>query len=184
MNILILHGLGGNSKENWFPWLKEALEKLNCNVIVPDFPHSNTPKLDEWLTELHKHNKQIDEDTILIGHSLGCPFILNALELRNKPVKAVFLVAGFTGPLPNEEINTLIKTFADKSFDWEKIRNNCGKFYVINSDNDPHVPLEKAMQLGLNLAVKVTLIKGAGHFNETAGYTKFQELLEMIKKEI
>lgn len=181
-NVLIVHGLGGNSRCNWFPWLKEELEKLGSNVVVPDFPNSNTPKLDEWLSELKKDS--LDDTWILIGHSLGCLFILDVLELLNKSVKAAFLVAGFTGLLPDKGINSLIKTFADKEFDWEKIRANCSSFYVINSDNDPYIPLEAAYQLSLNLAVEVTLIKGAGHFNEAAGYVKFQKLLAMVKKEL
>ncbi len=86
-NVIIVHGLGANSRDNWFPWLKGELERLGCSVTVPDFPNSNNPKLDEWLTEFHRHNKKIDENTILIGHSLGCAFILNALGLRSSPVK-------------------------------------------------------------------------------------------------
>ena len=180
--ILIVHGLGGNSQDNWFPWLKKELEKLGCSVAVPNFPNSENPKLDEWLSELKKG--ELDTNYILIGHSLGCSFILNVLELLDKPVKATFLVAGFTVLLLDQEINSLIKTFVDKPFNWEKIRNNCSKFYVINSDNDPHVPFDKALQLALNLAVEVNLIKGAGHFNEAASFLEFPELLEMIKKEL
>ncbi len=179
-NFIIVHGIGANSQDNWFPWLKGELEKLGCSVIVPDFPHSSAPKLDEWLTEFHKNNRKIDENTILVGHSLGCAFILNALELRNIPVKASFFVGGFTGPLENAELAPLISEFSDKDFDWETIRGNCKKFYVINSDNDPYVSLDNAYQLALNLAVEVNMVRGIGHF----GNQKFQLLLEMIKKEL
>ncbi len=179
-NVIIVHGIGGNSHENWFPWLKKELEKLGCSVIVPDFPRSSTPKLDEWLTELHKYNKRIDENTILVGHSLGCTFILSALELREKPVNAVFFIAGFTGLLENAELNPLIREFSDRDFDWEKIRSNCRKFYVINSDNDPYVSLDNAYQLALNLAMEVNVVKGEGHFNSS----RFPKLLELIKKEL
>ncbi len=179
-NVIIVHGLGANSRDNWFPWLKGELERLGCSVIVPDFPRSNTPKLEEWLSEFHKQNKQIDENTILIGHSLGCSFIFNALELRSAPLKAVFLVAGFVGLLKNAEMTPLISEFSDKDFDWERIRGNCKKFYVINSDNDPYVPLENAYQLALNLATEVKVVKGAGHFS----IYEIPELLEMVKKEL
>ncbi len=52
---------------------------------------------------------------------------------------------------------------------------------VFHSDNDPYVPLKKAEELAKNLGVKVSLVKNAGHFNEDAGYTKFELLLEKIK---
>ncbi len=60
------------------------------------------------------------------------------------------------------------------------LRGICKKFCVINSDNDPYVPLENAYQLALNLAVEVNVVEGAGHFNSS----KFPLLLEMVKKEI
>ncbi len=179
-NVIMVHGIGGNSSDNWFPWLKAELEKLGCSVVVPDFPNPNTPKLDEWLTEFYRYNKKIDENAILIGHSLGCAFILNVLELREKPVRAAFFVAGFTGLLENAELNPLIREFSGRDFDWERIRGSCKRFCVINSDKDPYVPLDNAYQLALSLATEVNVIKGAGHFNSS----DFPKLLEMVKKEL
>jgi len=43
------------------------------------------------------------------------------------------------------------------------------------------VPLSEAKTLEKNLGGKLIIIKGGGHFNEQAGYTKFEELLEEIK---
>lgn len=93
------------------------------------------------------------------------------------------IVVGFTGLL-NHPIDKINKTFVAKSFDWQKIKQNCPKFYVFHSDNDPYVPLEKAEELAKNLGVDVILVKNAGHFNEKAGYIKFELLLEKIKNEL
>jgi predicted alpha/beta-fold hydrolase len=35
----IIHGAYGKSRENWFSWLKEELEKEGYQVYVPDFLH-------------------------------------------------------------------------------------------------------------------------------------------------
>ena len=74
------------------------------------------------------------------------------------------------------------RTFADKQFNWNKIKSNSKKFYVFHSDNDPYVPLEKAEDLAKKLGVNVILVKNAGHFNEKSGYNRFELLLTEIKK--
>ena len=53
---------------------------------------------------------------------------------------------------------------------------------MFHSDNDPYVPLEKAKELAQNLGTEVTIVQGAGHFNENGGYTKFPLLLEKMRE--
>lgn len=180
-NIFIIHGTNGHPQENWFPWLKAELEKLHCNVFVPKFPTPEGQTLENWLKVFEEHKCHLGGNPILVGHSLGVAFLLSVLETTK--AKAAFFVAGFTGPLgiPNDGIN---KSIAGREFDWKKIRKNCKRFYVFNSDNDPYVPLETGKELARNLGTEVILVKGAGHFNAKAGYTKFPLLLEKIKNEM
>ncbi len=182
MNAVIVHGSFGCPAENWFPWLKEELEKLGCTVFVPRFPTPEKQNLKNWLTVFAEYAQYLDKDTILIGHSLGCAFILNALEGIGKQIKAAFFVAGFTGNLNEPEFDEINSSFADKEFDWVKIRKNCRQFFVFYSDNDQFVPQRKALDLAEKLNIKPILVKGAGHFNEKAGYAQFPLLLEKIKK--
>lgn len=180
----IIHGTGGNPESNWFPWLKRELEKLNFTVFVPKFPTPTNQSLENWLKIFEKYFSFIDKETIFIGHSLGPAFILSLLEKLNKPIKASFFVAGFTGKLNNSYFDHLNQSFSDKTFNWAKIRKNCKKFYVINSDNDPYVPLEKGEELAKNLHTKLVLLKNSGHINSESGFTSFEFLLSKIKKEI
>ena len=182
MNVFIIHGSFGSPEENWFPWLKEELEKLGHRVFVPVFPTPEGQSLDVWKKAFEKYKQFLEEETIFVGHSLGPAFILNLLEGLNKPVKAAFFVAGFVGSLNNPEFDELNKSFADRVFAWEKIKENCRQFFVFYSDNDPYVPKEKAEELARNLGISPILVKEAGHFNDVTGYTKFPVLLEKIKK--
>lgn len=183
-NIIIIHGTGGNSNENWFPWLKAELEQLECRVFVPTFPTPENQTLENWLHVFKDYEQYLDENSIVVGHSLGPAFLLPAIENLKSPIKAAFLVAGFLKKLNKPEFIESNKTFIEKSFDWAKIKNNCRRFYVINSDNDPYVPLEKGKELAEKLGTKLIIVKNAGHFNEEAGYTKFDFLLEEIKHEL
>jgi len=182
-NVFIIHGIGGSPSGNWFPWLKNGLEKLGCRVFVPKFPDSENPKLQSWLSTFEGYTPQL-ENSIVVGHSLGVAFLLSVIERLDKPVKAAFFVAGFANPLDNPEFDELIGTFLEKQFDWNKIRRNCKKFYVISSDNDPYVPLEQGRNIAKNLKTELIVLKNAGHMNEEAGFTRFDFLLEKMKREL
>ncbi|MFC1599940.1 RBBP9/YdeN family alpha/beta hydrolase [Patescibacteria group bacterium] len=177
-NIFIFHGVGGHPGENWFPWLKKELSSRGYNVIIPQFPTPEGQTLENWLQVLDEYHDYLNEDTILIGHSLGVPFALNVVEKYR--VKAAFLVAGYYGSADENEYDASWETFSHKEFDWQLIRKNCKKFMVYESDNDPYVNVETAQKLANKFNVEVTLVKGAGHFNQAAGYIEFERLLEDI----
>ncbi|MFH0867777.1 MAG: alpha/beta hydrolase [Candidatus Woesearchaeota archaeon] len=183
-NIIIIHGSYGNPNHNWFPWLKEELEKLNCRAFVPEFPTPKNQNLNTWLNIFKNYETYLDENSILVGHSIACAFILSILEKINIKIKASFLVAGFIGPLGNEYYDSISKTFTQKEFNWGKIKSNCSNFFVYSSDNDPHVQLSKGHEIAKNLDSKLILVKNAGHFNTQSSYTKFELLLDDIKRVI
>lgn len=179
----IVHGVYGSPDENWLPWLKKELEKKGWKVFIPQFPTPEGHNLFNWLKVWKQYQEYMNEDSIVIGHSMGASFLLSVLEKLEKPIKAALFVAGFANLLGvDKEIDELNKTFLDKRFDWERIRNNCQKFYIFQSDNDPYVAWGKAKELADNLGVEMILVKGAGHFNKVAGYTKFDLLLDKIEK--
>ena len=180
MNAIIIHGAYGNPGENWFPWLKEELEKLGIEVFVPRFPTPAGQNLDNWMKIFSDYEKHLGEDTILIGHSLGPSFILALLEKHK--AKAAFLVAGFTGLLGRDEFDSINRTFVERDFGWEQIRSNCKRFIVINSDNEPYVPQKKGRELAEKLGTELIVLKGARHINKESGFVQFPLLLDRIKR--
>jgi len=182
MKVVIIHGAYGSPQENWFPWLKKELEKLNYEVIIPQFPTPKGQSLKNWLGILNKAVKNWNQDLIFVAHSLGPALVLKKIEELKKPIKAAFLVAGFIGKLDLKELDSLNANFFEKGFDWKKIKKNCQKFFVYNSDNDPYVPLAKGRKLAKNLGVKLNIIHNGGHLNSAAGYNQFSRVLEDIKK--
>ena len=183
-SVFIIHGTGGNPESNWFPWLKQELESVGCKVFVPKFPTPENQSLKSWLVIFERHKKNLDENSIVVGHSLGVPFLLNVLEQTRKPIKAAFFVSGFTGLSGNKTYDNLHRTFVDKVFEWKSLKQKCKKFYVIGSDNDPYIPLENAKDLAKRLGAEFTVLNNGGHINQDSGYKKFELLLEKIKAEL
>ncbi len=180
-NVLIFHGTGGHPLENWFPWLKGELEKKGCPVFIPQFPHPKDHPLSDWLDVFKDYERYLNEETILIGHSLGGIFLLRVLERLTKRIKAAFFVAT---PIGIGKVRYYMSDFkfSGFEFDFEKIKRMAKYFKVYHSDNDPYVSLENGQQLAQELGVKLTFIPAAGHLNAESGYTKFDLLLENINQ--
>ncbi len=175
--VFLFHGIYGSPDENWFPWLKAELESQGCTVHIPHFPTHENLKPEDWWNAFEAYEQYLDDDSILIGHSLGTAFALKVIE--KYPVKAAFLVATAFGKTDNE-FTPIMSPIADQNFDWEKIRSHCKEFHIFHSDNDPYLPMEKAKELAENLHTEVTWVKGAKHFNASAGYDRFPLLLTEI----
>ncbi len=177
-NVFIFHGIYGSPEENWFPWLKRELESRGFAVHIPHFPTHENLKPEDWWKAFESFEKYLDEDSILIGHSLGCAFALKVLEKH--PVKAAFFVAPAFGKTDNE-FTLIMAPIADQPFDWSLIRSHCPHSVIFHADNDPYLPPEKAEELAKNLHAEVEWVKGAGHFNINTGYEKFPLLLEVME---
>ena len=130
---------------------------------------------------MKKYEQKIDENTILIGHSLGGVFTLRVLEQLKHSVRAVFLVGTPIGvkPIANYDRDS---SFSGFDFNWSTIQANSKHFTVYQSDDDPYVSLGNGEQLAKKLGVELSFIPKAGHFNTPAGYTTFPDLLERVRK--
>ncbi len=179
MKAIIVHGWGADSSSNWFPWLKSELEKIGIETYCPDLPNSNLPKKEEWVKTLHSLAK-FDGKIILIGHSLGCPAILRLLESLGKGenAAAAILVSGFAEDIAIPQI----RNFTEGGFDFRKIRASCKEFFVINSDNDPYVPLEIGKTLAKSLNSELIIEHGMGHINAGDGHLEYRRVLEIVRK--
>jgi len=175
---LILHGITGNSQENWFPWAKKELENLNWQVFCPDLPDTNHPDRTKWLNTVKDLLKEIDPTSLtIIGHSLGVATALDYLEQSAKPIQTLISVAGFYEDY-GMELNSYF--MAEKTIDLTVIKTRVNHIEVIYGDDDPYVPQQTLQNLALGLKVKSIIIPHGGHLNARAGFTEFPLLLDLI----
>jgi uncharacterized protein len=178
--VYIVHGWGGTPGSNWFPWLSRELIKKDVDVIVPLMPETDKPNLISWLLKLEKLIDDSEEDIYLVGHSLGCITILKYLEKTGRRVGGVLLVAGFSRSLKIPEI----ENFLEKQIDYKKISDLNNKIVVINSDNDPFVPLEEGRILKDKLGAELIIMENAYHINEGNGFFELPIGLDVLLKMI
>lgn len=178
--LVIVHGYTGSPAENWFPWLKQQMEEEGFEVIVPELPNPNAPVLEEWLGKLKQDVGGVDEDTYFIGHSLGCSTILRYLEAQDDECRSggVVLVSGFAEPIHFTELDG----FTAGEWNYEKIKKLAGQIIIINSDNDPHVPLQMAKNIMNNFSAELIVMHDAGHINVKDGYLELPEAVDALHK--
>jgi len=131
-NFLILHGYTGRADKNFIPRLKEELEKKGYHVQSPQMPNTDNPTEEEQVSFV-LDNCQIDENTILIGHSLGGVVAMKVLQKHNKPIKSLMLVAPAVEPkFRTGKPRPFWKTFTWKDLNYERLKKLAGNRFVIS----------------------------------------------------
>jgi len=184
-NVLILHGTGATPNSNWFMWLKGRLIGRGYRVWLPQLPDADTPSAATYTKYLLSNKDfKFGDETVLVGHSSGAVEILNLLQHLPKMthVKAAILVSAFKDDLEMDELSGLF----EEPFDFEKIKQRCGKFIFIHSDNDPYCPLDHAKYLARETNGEVVVFEGQGHFNTelSSDYEQFPEIIQFIDEAI
>lgn len=177
--VFLFHGVSGHARENWFPWMKAQLEQRGFSVVIPEFPHPDTPVLNEWIGAFAAFESATDARSIFVGHSLGSAFALRLLERRSAPIHTCLLAAPVWGVMGND-FDPVMRTFTEPPYDWKTIRRNAKHFSVLHGENDPYITQTLSKQLAAHLGVPLTIVSDGGHLNARAGFTAFPLLLETI----
>lgn len=185
--IFVVHGWDRGPDKDWMPWAKRELERRGFEVILLSMPDPDYPKINTWVEHLRKEVGKPSENTILVGHSIGCQTILRYLENlpEGQKVDRVICVAGWFSltpeATPSDEEKTIVKPWIETPMDLEKIRSKANSFAAIFSDNDPYVPYEENSEIyKKKLGAEIILQKGMGHFSEDTGATELPVLLHVL----
>jgi leucyl-tRNA synthetase len=182
--VVILHGCPDSKEKHldnasrtydkhWIPWTKKELEKFGADVITPIMPEPWKPSYEAWKKEIEKIN--IDENSILIGHSCGTAFWVRYLGETKKSVKALIMVAPWK-EAPNENK----RSFYDFEID-PSIKNRIGHIYIFTSNDEYKSGKESARLYSEKIDAKVVELKNHGHYTfGDMGTAHFPELLNLI----
>jgi leucyl-tRNA synthetase len=136
---VLLHGWRSSSKTCFIPWLKRELEAEGHEVVALDLPHPNFPDVIEQADYvLSKVN--FDENTILVGHSLGSVVSYRILEKLKTPIHKLILVAGLIEPKFRDHDRLMAKYLMSWKFDFDIIKKNVGEIIILEDDKDVIIP--------------------------------------------
>lgn len=185
MHFYFIHGWDGHPKNCWFPWLKNQLERKGHLVTILTMPNPGEPAILPWVETLQA-TVQVRQNTVLVGHSIGCQTILRFLATlpKTKSIAAVYLVAPFVSlsadSLADPDDAAIAQPWLATPIDWEKVKTHAKRFVALFSSDDPDVPINNAEIFQKKLGAHVLVKEGLGHFSDDAGVTQLPELLETI----
>jgi len=182
--IYLIHGWGGGpSSEGWFGWLMEECKKRNIELVIPEMPDTNNPKIEEWVEKM-KEIVEMDEDTYFIGHSIGAQAIMRYLEQLpgDVKVKGLIFIAGWFNLLEDsyevDEEREIAKPWIENSINLGKVKEHVDNILAIFSTDDDCVPVSDSKIFKEKLNAEIIIKENEGHFNETQ---EINEIFEFIK---
>ncbi len=179
--VFIIHGWGGSPDEGWFPWLGKKLKEQGFEVQIPAMPNTDEPTIQEWVGHLSKIITNPNNETYVIGHSIGCQAILRYLETLDTQIGGAVFVAGwFSLTLDNQEEIEIAKPWLNTPMDFGLIRTNLPKSIAIFSDNDSWVPTENSEFFAARLGSKTLMLHNKGHFSGSDGIEELPEALQSL----
>lgn len=176
--VFIVHGFGASPKSNWFLWLQKELQKQGVEAKILSLPNPNDPNLQEWKDTIKKE-VQFNENSYLVGHSLGCISILQTLQdlKEGSKLAGIVLVSGFNESLP---ILPQLDSFTKPPLNWNKIINASKHRVVISARDDEIVPTQLSDNLAKNLQATFIQTQNGGHFMDKEGFTKMPLVLGIL----
>jgi len=184
-NAIIIHGTGDKeeyfsdkypslSNSHWLPWLQKQLLIKGVFTQTPEMPEAHSPDYEKWSREFARF--EVNEDSVLIGHSCGGGFLLRWLSENKVKIKKLILVAPWLDP--KREKTT---SFFDFKID-QNIKERIGEIHLLVSKDDDEDILE-SVDIIKNSISDITYHEflNHGHFCFSDMKTdKFPELLSYL----
>lgn len=163
--------------KQWIPWTKEQLVSKGIEVETPLMPDPWEPNYHKFKEEFEKYN--VDESSVLIGHSGGCAFLVRWLGETKQKINKLILVAPWKIPEKGDEHK---KEFYTYPID-ESIKERVDKIVMFTADDEEEDGKKSLEIYNESLGGKIIELKGHGHYTMgDMGTIEFPELIEEILK--
>lgn len=154
-------------------------------MVIPAMPNPEEPTIEEWAGKLREIVGAPDEETHLIGHSIGCQTILRYLVslAPGQKIGQAVLVAGWfdLDNLETEEEKQIAKPWIETPMDFSSVKSHLQSITAILSDNDPFGYFESNRDIfEKQLGATVVVEPEKGHLSGGDAVMELPSVLEAL----
>lgn len=185
-NCLIIHGCPDFSEtppelaektyaKQWIPWLKAELIARGLPTDNPALPEPWKKDYQRFKSEFEKY--PVNDETILIGHSCGCSFLVRWLGETKKSIAKLILVAPWKIADAGDISGPAFYEYAVDS----SIADRVGQIIMFTSDNEEADGKKSLAIFQSALGGRIIELPGHGHYTlGDMGTNEFPELLQAV----
>ena len=185
-DCIVIHGCPSNVEKaldpktrtydkHWIPWIKKELISRGIKTETPLMPNPWEPDYEAFEKEFEKY--EVSENTILIGHSCGCAFLVRWLGESKQKIKKLILIAPWKIADKEDEFRPEFYTYSiDKT-----IKSRVDEVLMFTADDEEGNGKKSLQIFHEALGGKIIELKDRGHYTlGDMGTEEFPELLEEI----
>ena len=182
--IYLVHCWDGTCDDGWYPWLEKQLGNKDIEVLRFNFPNTESPNIEEWVSTLDSKVIHLDENVYFIGHSIGCQTIMRYLETKEVcKIGGMLYVAPWLELLPeaiaDEDSFNTAQPWINTPIDFEKIKEFTDNITCIFSTTDYFVSLNQEKEFKNKLNAKTYLVENKGHISQDDNIFELREILDL-----
>jgi len=186
INCIIIHGCPSDIEKamdvktraydkHWIPWLKRKLISQGIKTETPLMPKPWYPNYQAFKKRFERC--KVTDDSVLIGHSCGCAFLIRWLGETKRKIRKLVLVAPWKIPVVNDKFQKLFYEYpVDKT-----IQKRVEEIVMFTADNEEEDGKKSLKIFHQALGGEIIELKGRGHYTmNDMGTEEFPELLKEI----
>ena len=178
MRITIIHGFNATPESNFIPWLRKELVDRGYEVSVPHLPlKTGEPiEMQPLLETMFQEIGVLDQNDIVLGHSLGGALALRYLEyVELKSTPRAFVLVAAPWKVNHPDMQALFMT----DLDYDVLPWKASEFVVVHGSDDDVVPFDHAKKWAEVLKARLIDADGNGHYTGE----EYPILLETIESD-
>ncbi|MCI9063436.1 MAG: hypothetical protein HFJ17_02380 [Clostridia bacterium] len=181
-NVFVIHSYNGDTIDSFASSIEKLCIENDVDYYFPSFPIRNDATFESWEEVLNQYKEKnlLNEDSIIISHSLGCLFIPKYLAKYNFKVHTFISVAGALNYSGKKSLEDVIKRFMPSKKDFSKCQDLVSNICSFYSDNDELNSIANLELYANSLNANKYLIRGAGHFNPKSNVRNIKELNDIL----